>query len=455
MKDKLQNVFKEPPERFTYTIESALSEARNKSKTRRFSTPFRVVIAVILILAILPSAVFGAVKMCGVIAQKAGNYGVAIDININEDAPKFVRMNVDVPEGFKEQPDSGGLKFHRDCDEWVFGFTIMPMRFYESIHYNVIERNVKEYTKMTIASRPSYELTGTDDYQGLRRYFVWYEEANVLILIYRGETVTDDELEAFVNSITFTEGTEEDHDRFFEPENNSSEMTDDTASYYEYEYNYVEMQKDAQLTFIGWNETAGESELQVKSKIKDIRVTDNVNGLDTNDIYPSFDINEVADSKGKLLPKTIEIWQTGDGVNTESKLLSCESKEQKLVLIDIEYVNTTDKEVTLFIPHRLKTLTKDAYGNYKDAVEIDKAQAITATEYCDIEVFYMSSHGSNDKDFYCPVIMPNETRTITIGFRCIDEQLSNAYLVLNPITDGVLAPDYSDNPNTYLIFKVQ
>ena len=37
MKDKLQNVFKEPPERFTSTIESALSEARNKSKTRRFN----------------------------------------------------------------------------------------------------------------------------------------------------------------------------------------------------------------------------------------------------------------------------------------------------------------------------------------------------------------------------------------------------------------------------------
>lgn len=458
MKDKLQNAFKETPERFTYTIESAINKARVscKSKSKRLSTPLRVVIAVVLILTILPSAVFGAVKLGGSIAQKVSFFGVGVNISINEDAPKYVKMNVAVPEGFREKPNTGGLKFDRDSEEWVFGFTIMPMRFYESVaNSTVLEKNVKEYNRVTIASRPSYELIGTDDYQGLRRYFVWYEEANVLILIYRGETVTDDELEAFVNSITFTEGTEDDHDSFFEPENSSSDMTDDTASYYEYEYDFVEMPKDAEITFIGWNEDTGESELKVKSKITDIRITDNINGLDKSDINSMYGLGEVADSNGKLLPKTVEVWQNGDGVNTESKLLRCESKEQKLVLIDIEYKNTTDKEVTLYIPHRLETLVKDGYGKYKHAVEIDKVQDIVANEYCDGEVFYMSSHGSSDKEFYCPVIMPKETRTITLGYRCIDEQLSNAYLILNPITDGVLTPDYSDNPNTYLIFKVQ
>ncbi len=455
MKDKLQNVFKETPERFTYTIESALNKARVKKKSKRLSTPFRVVIAVVLILAVLPSAVFGAVKLGGSIAQKVGIFGVGFNISINEDAPKYVKMNVEVPAGFKEQPNTGGLKFHRDCEEWVFGFTILPMRFYESVNSTVLEKNVKEYNRVTIASRPSYELIGTDDYQGLRRYFVWYEEANVLILIYCGETITDDELEAFVNSITFTEGTEDDHDSFFEPESSSRDMTDDTASYYEYEYDFVEMSKDAEITFIGWNEDTGDSELQVKSKIADIRMTDNINSLDKSNINAMYELSEVADSSGKLLPKTVEIWQNGDGVNTESKLISCESKEQKLVLIDIEYENTTDKEVTLFIPHRLETLTKDAFGNYKHATEIDKAQNIVANAYCDGEIFYMSSHGSSDKDYFCPVIMPNETRTITLGYRCIDEQLPNAYLVLNPITDGVLTPDYSDNPNTYMIFKVQ
>jgi hypothetical protein len=71
------------------------------------------------------------------------------------------------------------------------------MRFYENVDYTALETNVKDYNKMKIASRESFELIGTEDYQGLARYYVWYEEANVLMLIFRGETITDEEFEAF------------------------------------------------------------------------------------------------------------------------------------------------------------------------------------------------------------------------------------------------------------------
>lgn len=453
MNDRLQNAFKETPERFAYAVENALIEARQQSKRKKISVPFKIVIAVVLIFAVLPSTVFGAVKICGALAQKVGNFGLAIGISINEDAPKYVKMNIDVPKGFREQPNTGGLKFERDSEEWVFGFTILPMRFYENVHYTLLETDVKEYNEITISSRPSYELIGTENYHGSRRYFVWYEEANVLVLIYRGDTVTDSELEAFVDSISFTQGSESDHDSFFEPERAENEP-DDFASY-NYEYVFEEIQRDTEITFLGFNEDTGESELQVKSKITDIRITDNIKGLDDSDINSMYQSEKIADSNGVLLPKVVEVWQYGDGVNTETKMLSAESKEQKLILVDIEYTNTTDKEVSIYIPHRLETLTMDKYGNYNFAVEIDKFQDIAAKEYCDGEIFYMSSHGSNDKGFYVPKLLPNETRTITIGFRCIEEQLNNAYLVFDPITDGVLVPDYSDRANTRLIIKVQ
>lgn len=452
MREKLQNVFKETPERFDYTVESALRQARLIKTKKRLSTPLRVVIAVVLIFAVLPSAVFGAVKGCGAIAQRVGFFGLSFNININEDAPKYVKMSVDIPDGFKEQENSAGLKFDRDDEEWTFGFTILPMRFYESVDYTVLETDVKEYKATTIDSRPAYELVGTDDYQGLSRYYVWYEEANVLILIYRGETVTDDELKAFVDSISFTQGTESDHDTFFEPE--KDQITNDTMTFV-YEYDFIEMPADKEIIFAGYNDQIGEGGLKVKSSISDIRVTDNINELEKSDLNASFLSDELFDSNGKLLPKVVEIWQNGDGVNTETKLLSCESKEQKLVLVDIEFTNTTDKEVTIYIPHRLQTLTKDAFDNYIPATEIDKAQNISAKEYCDGEIFYMSDHGETDKDFYQPILKPNETKTITLGYRCIEEQLQNAYLVLNPSTDGVITPDYSGSATTYLIFKVQ
>lgn len=451
MKERLQNVFKETPESFTCTIESALSEARLSKRKKRLSAPLRAVIAVLLILAILPSAVFGAVKLYGAIAQRVGNYGVSFNISINEEVPQYVKMNIDVPKGFEEVPNTARAKYHRDSGE--LGFSILPMRFYESVDYTVLERDVKDYNEIRIASRPAYELIGTDDYQGLVRYYVWFDEANILMLVYRGETVTDSEFEAFVNGISFTKGTENDHDEFFEPEN--AEEKPDEFIEYTYEYIFEELPKDTEITFAGYNEETGESNLEVKTVITNISVTDNINGLDENDINPSFEHDKVADRNGKLLPRTIETWQNGDGVITESKMLSAESKEQKLVLIDIECTNTTDKAVELYIPHRIETLTKDEKGNYTFVADVDKAQNITENGYNDTEIFYMSLHGEYDKNFYIPTLEPNETRTITIGFRCIDEQIGNAYIVLNPVTDGVIISDYSDSPNTYFIFKVQ
>lgn len=454
MKERLSKAFKETPERFTYEVESAISDTKLIKNKKRLAKPLRVIIATVLVLAILPSAVFGAVKFGGAIAQRVGIFGLSFNITINEDAPVYVKMNIDVPKGFREQPNSGRQKFDRDTEDWEFGFTILPMKFYESVDYTVLERDVKEYNKIAIASRPAYELIGTDDYQGLSRYFVWYEEANVLILIYRGETVTDSEFEAFVDCFSFTEGTENDHDRFYEPERDNEEIAGDNATY-EYEREFIEIPSDTGITFLGYCEETGEAEQPVKSVISDIRVTDNINGLDSEDINPSFILSEVADSDGKLLPKVVEIWQNGDGVNTESKLLSAESKNQKLVLIDIEYTNTTDNAVDLYIPHRMEILKKDEAGKFSYGNIVDKAQNITANEYCDAEILYLSSHGDSAKEYYVPTFMPNETKTITLGFRCNEEQLKDAYITLNPAQDGVITPDYSDSTNTYIIIKVQ
>ena len=455
MKERLQNAYKETPERFSYAVDSAINQAKVSMPKKRMCAPLKVIIAVVLVFAVLPSAVFGATKLYGAVAQRVGYYGVGFGISINEDAPQYVKMKVDVPKGFKEQKNSGGLKYDRDTDEWEFGFTILPMRFYYDIDYSVLEENVKDYNKITLASHQAFELINTENYQGLRRYYVWFEEANVLMLIYRGETVTDKELEAFVEGVSFTEGTEDDHDTFFEPERKVDEFTDDTGLY-EYEQEFVEMKRDTQVVFAGFNEEADAYDLKVNTKITDVRVTDNINQLDESCINSFYDLNKVADKNGNLLPKTIEVLQEGDDINTQTRILSTESKEQSLVLVDVEFKNTTDKEVSVYVPHRLETFVKDEKGKYIPANHIDKAQHIYSTEYCDLEMFYLSRHGDSEKSFYIPKLAPNETVTITIGYRCIEEQLKNAYIIMNPTTDGVIAPEYNGiNNNTYLIFKVQ
>ena len=99
--------------------------------------------------------------------------------------------------------------------------------------------------------------------------------------------------------------------------------------------------------------------MKVKSSITDVRITDNIDDIDKDDINPLFASEKLVDSKGKLISKEIEIWQNGDGIETESKLIRCENMSQSLVLIDIKYENTTDKKVEIYIPHRLQTLKKE------------------------------------------------------------------------------------------------
>ncbi|MBQ8860307.1 MAG: hypothetical protein IJ015_03090 [Ruminococcus sp.] len=450
MKEKLRNAFKETPERFTYAIESALSETKLQKNKQRLTTPLRIVISMVLILAILPSAVFGAVKMYGAIAKRVGNYGVSFDISINEDAPKYVKMNIDVPQGFKEQKNTDRLKYRRKNGE--FGFTIFPMRFYDSVDDITLEEDVKEYKEIYIASKPAYELIDTYEHNdGVKRYYVWYEEANVLMLIFCGGTVSSSEFESFVNGITFEEGSKNDHDDFYAPEKeDAGEMVE-----YGIEKQYKLIDKDTEITFSGFNEAENEGNIPVKATITDIRITDSINGIDNNCIYSMYREDKIADNNGKLLSKQVEVWQNGDGVNSERKLLRCESEKQSLVLIDVKYENTTNKEVKVYLPYRLNTLKKDHTGDFVSSTIIDEYQNIAAGEYCDTEVFYLSSHGESDKDFCIPRLQPNESRTITLGFRCIDAQLSNAYIALNPATDGVISPDYGNGSDTYWIFKVQ
>lgn len=453
MKDKLKNVFKETPERFSYVVDDALSQARLKGTKKRISPPLRIVIAVVLIFAVIPSTVVCAVKLYGAVAQCEDNFGVSFDISINEDAPQYVKMDVETPEGFIEVPHTDGLKCHRIGEESI-GFSILPMRFYENVDHTALAKDVKEYKEVVIASRPSYELISTDDYRGAKRYYVWYEEVNVLVLIYCGETITDSELETFVEGISFTHGSKAENDIFFEPESYVQGNTQDIQ--YE-EREYIEMSTDTQFVLSGSNEDFSESGFEIESKITDIRITDNINELDESGFNDSFELSEVVDANGKFLPRTVEVWRDGDGINTTSKQLSTESKEQNLVLVDIEFKNTTDKEVWVYVPHRLGTLIKNEEGNYNSSTIIDDAQNIYvyADGYYDSEMFYMSYHG-NGKQFYMPKLQPYEKKTITIGFRCIEEQISNAYITIDALTDGVITPVYNgDNSYVSYILEVQ
>ena len=457
MKESLQKTFVNTPDRFKYCVQDSLRQATCSEKTRaKKRVVFRSIVIAVVLLVMVPVTVFGAVKLFSVEPQKVSNYGVSFSVTPNANAPKFIKMVVDLPDGFELMKNTDRTKYHRtDTDEHAF--SIFPMHITKKTDLKEVETDVADLKQITLADHLAYEVVAVDGYRGLDRYYVWFENANVLMLIYRGENVTFDELEEFVKGIDFVKASESDHDDFYEPdETDHSTSKDDTV--YDIKKTFVEFDKDEMITFCYMNEETNDTDILIKSRIKDILIKDDINGLNKDGINNYFDVSKIADTQGVLLDETVEIWRNGDGINTKTEFVRREKKAQQLVLIDIEFENTSDKDVELYIPHRLETLIKLEKGEFELSTIIDKEKNITANPYCDIEIFYLSDHGDSEKSFYIPTLKAQETKTITVGFRCAKDQINNAYVTLSGAFDGICSPnyaDYSDNLYTYYIFKVK
>ena len=456
MKEKLSGAFKSTPERFCYVVESSVNEAVAVSKKQnKFRKSTKVVVAVLLLLAIIPTAVFGAAKLFGVKPQKVGNYGISFSVCMNENAPQYIKMKMNLPGEFCEVKNSAKSKFHRTSND-EHAFTILPMKITKDIDLLTLESEVSDFEELSIASHKAYKLISTKDYKGLDRFYIWYEDFNILMLVYRGKTITDSEFEAFVNGITFVEATKDDHDGFYEANDNKDDENIDINVDYEFENTYLLTDTSVEFVFTGYSEQTGKDGYHVKSKISDIRIADDAKDISKAGINTLYDYDKAVDENGRFYPRVTELYKDGDGVNTSRKLISSSHVNQKLILADITYTNTTDKELTVYVPHRLETLRKITNGIYDFATAVDRYSNVFANSYCDGEIFYMSVHGDSVKDFYSISLKSNETKTITIGFRCNEDQLDNAYLTFSAVTDGVITPqpDAVDSDNTYYIFKV-
>ena len=135
MKEKLKNAMKPAPERFRYTVQNAIDEATAQASPAKKHIPkgWRIVIAVVLIAALIPSSIFGASKLYELIAKPVDNYGLELDIKRETTAeyPKYVKMHVEIPEGFAAVPGTDQLKYYNlSTDEpYTDGFSLYPMRF--------------------------------------------------------------------------------------------------------------------------------------------------------------------------------------------------------------------------------------------------------------------------------------------------------------------------------------
>ena len=472
MQNKIKNAFKETPERFRYAVETAVGEAlQSEIKKHRLSKGWKIAIAAVLILTLIPTTIFGATKIIGSItAEKEGNYGVKITATSDPDAtyPEYVKMKVKVPEGFIVEPNTTDLKYTEINSDGSFAqgaFSLCPMRASEQEKSEVV-RDVDSFEEITLCGHTAYHVTQLNSTGAFDRVYINYEDVNVLLLIYY-DNVTESQLKNFVSGISFTEGTADDHTELF----NFFDERIEKDVQYEYGFVNIPLERDTVMTFRGFSEQNHNESIRYTAQITDVQITDHVNGLDnartkrgTNaDVITGrnqlYDTEELVDENGKLLPRTVTVTKGGDGFDTTDEILSSEEMDQSLVLITLQYTNLSGEDTVVYIPYGLDVLNEKD-GAYTPATAVDPDQKIFSTDYCDPEMLYNSDPIDLVKSYYCTSLKANETKEITIAFRCCTEMIDKAYITIVDVTSaGIVDPfdDAYDSMEKYpnYIMKVQ
>lgn len=450
MKDKLQNAMKPTPDRFRYAVQTAVDEAVTRpAPKRRLSKGWCVAIAVIILAALIPSAVFGASKLYGVLIKPIDNYGLAIgmeETQTSTDYPLYVKMHVDVPNGFAVVPDTEDLKYCKTDNKEAFdsGFSLLPMRYADPDQQAYIA-NVDSYEECVVSGHQAYKVTVKNVKGTWKQLYVYYENVNVMLLIYHKD-VTDEQIKDFVSGISFTEGTADDHTVLNEP----YDERQDSAVTYKYEETFVEKPLDTKLTFMHYSPITEDESQRYTAQITNVRITDNISELDES-CFNRFP-DTITQENGRLIPKEFTTFKEGDGFSSTYEELSVEQKEQKLILAEITYENLTNEDVELYIPYRANVLNKDG-NEFSHAESIDPKEGIYSTACCDTEIAYLSPHGEG-KSFYIPTLLAHETMTVTIGIRCNADMLDHVYLTIDGIND-IIDPLYDGDSNyTTYLFKV-
>lgn len=436
MKDQLKQAMKPTPERFRYAVRESVKKATAQTSpaNKRLSKGWRIVIAIAILSALIPSAVFGASKLYGILAKPVENYGLAIGMDETQaaDYPLYVKMHVEIPDGFAVVPNTDDLKYYRlnNEDTYESGFSLFPMR--ANGDQKAYIANVENYTECTVSGHQAYAVSINNVKGNWNQLYVFFDDVNVMLLI-EHKDVTKQQIIDFVDGISFTEGTADDCTVLHEPYDERQAYLTKT---YKYEETFIEQPLDTKLTFKGYSKLYEDESLRYTAQIGNVRVTDTIEDLDESCFNQGYSPNEIADYSGRLAAKEFRTFCEGDGFNSAYEELSYEQKEQKLILAEVTYENLSDEDLDLFVTYHLNVMNKDGENNFTHAESIDPQNLIYSTECCDTEITYLSPHGEG-KSFYMPTLPAHEKMTVTFGFRCNADMLNRAYLSLDNVNEVV------------------
>lgn len=415
----LKYVFKSVPERFSYGIKASINETKFKSHKSHCRKVAKIVVSMVLLLTMIPVTVYGSSKLYGFIVSRFGNYGVSIEATTSVESPEFVKLIVDM-DGYSEVKNTDGLKYSKttSADKDVFSFLLTrPNNGLKELY-----KNVSDYKVITINSHKAVILYGAGNAE-ITRVSIFFENVNIIATCYVNADIEEEEIISMLEGVDVFEATKNDHTIYLISENCNS--YDDAINY---PTRYTLTEEDEILSIYP----------DVIACVDNICVIENVSEFNTEDFYFwGDDISNFVDNSGNLIPRRSDVWSFGDGINSVDSFIDSQEYKQKFVMADVTYTNYSSDIFTFSVDLRLRLLEEDANGNLKlsDIYNGDKNADDGFAQY-------IANSNKGIKDYYTYTLNPNETKTFTVGYRCDESQLDNAYLV-NKMFSGDSTEEYA------------
>lgn len=176
------------------------------------------------------------------------------------------------------------------------------------------------------------------------------------------------------------------------------------------------------------------SENGLMAKVTDVKIADDLSLLRSS---VDEDLQKETDESGRLRPAEIRYIREGD-TDTLSGIVKTRKVPQKFVYATVEYTNTTDTELTdvLFFGTLQRMTEKNGVIYMKQEYEQpDTADTWTRAVNAGLSAFdemqYYDVHGGERHNNYIPVMKPEETVKVHMGWFVTDEELDTLYMSLD------------------------
>lgn len=351
-KNNMKNVYGNAPLSFHYAIVRTLNNLDEKSNVNQKSRVMRTAVVCALILAIATASVITAKAIYPMLANRLGNYGLAIDVepitsNNGEtslsctadtsNAPEYVKLNIGyLPEGVIKSQGKYSLngEFSEKCFSFIFERVSKKQTFTDAF--------ILDYEEFSVNGNKSILADLNDS----KRFYIFFEKECLFVTCYVSNDVSNDEIKKVMKNLTVVEGNATDNNGGALSQSTSSNnlhgtVEEGTGTDINIKHSAIKLGQD-----ISYDDNDFNEEADFNFSVDKIEVLDNISSLDINNFESTIldNIDNYVDEKGNITSYTREIYNYGDGIYTNNELISSETVNRKFVYVTVNVDNSSNSD---------------------------------------------------------------------------------------------------------------